>query len=216
MKKSFSDGALYLLPAWLFCVLLPVPAIMLWHSDDGVPWRFGCFFIGSATLVASAFQSDLNSTVSEQKGLASNWSDRMTAVSVALLLAVGVFSLLCATMNELDMMAVLKAFYIALMSFCIVPYLTLVHRKPFIAVVFALALVFCMKLLGCVLVVLVYGWNASDLGYTATPWRHPNLLVWLFLLNTTVLSVSFYYAGKRKFRAHYSSPRPHTENVKHT
>ena len=71
---------------------------------------------------------------------------------------------------------------------------------------FALFIVFCMKLLGGIVVVLVYGWHASEHGvprYTDMPWTHPNLMVWLFWLNTGVLSLSLYRLGARRFQAKY-------------
>jgi len=57
----------------------------------------------------------------------------------------------------------------------------------------------CMKLLGCVVVVLLHGWDASERGYTIMPWTRPNLLVWLFWINTGVLSLGFYWLGVRRF-----------------
>jgi hypothetical protein len=50
-----------------------------------------------------------------------------------------------------------------------------------------------MKQFGCVVVVLVYGWDASERGYTTTPWTHPNLLVWFFWLSTSILSLFHYF-----------------------
>jgi hypothetical protein len=77
----------------------------------------------------------------------------------------------------------------------------LLTRKPFAAVVFALALVGCMKLLGGVVVVLAYGWNASQQGHTRMPWTDPNLLVWVFWIATGVYSAALYVLGYRAFQA---------------
>jgi hypothetical protein len=63
-----------------------------------------------------------------------------------------------------------------------------------------------MKLLGCVVVVLVYGWDASERGYTTMPWTRPNLLVWLFWLNTGVLCLVCYYLGVGRFRNRTAHP----------
>ena len=118
------------------------------------------------------------------------------------------FSLLCLTLNDAhDFVAVFLAFLILIPSLGVVPFLTLVTRRPVAAVVFALFIVFCMKLLGGIVVVLVYGWHASEHGYTDMPWTHPNLLVWLFWLNTGVLSLSLYVLGARRFQAEYGVGR---------
>src|SRR5262249_46054538 len=91
-------------------------------------------------------------------------------------------------------------------ALCIVPYYSLATGRQLAAVVFTIFSVFAMKLLGCVAVVLVYGWDASDRGYTAMPWAHPNLLVWLFLSNTAVLSAMLYWAGRAKYLNHFAVP----------
>jgi hypothetical protein len=81
----------------------------------------------------------------------------------------------------------------------LVPYLTLVTRKPFAAVVFAVFLVGSMKLLGCAVVVLVRGWDADEHGHLTMPWARPNFLVWLFWANTGVLSLGCYCSDVRRF-----------------
>jgi len=88
---------------------------------------------------------------------------------------------------------------------CIVPYLTLFTRKPFAAVLFTLFAVLLTKCLAGAVVVQVYGWNAGKHvpPYTDLPWEHPNLHVWVFLLNTAVLCLWFYILGRRKFRVIY-------------
>jgi hypothetical protein len=125
----------------------------------------------------------------------------MIAVTTALLAAWAVFSSVHLALSDRnDVVLVLLSFSALIPSSCIVPYLTQVTQKPFAAVVFTVFLVGSMKLLGCVVVVLVYGWDASERGHTTMPWARPNLLVWLFWINTGVLSLCFYYLGGRRFR----------------
>jgi hypothetical protein len=117
------------------------------------------------------------------------------------LAAWAVFSALHLVLNGRDdFVSVLQALSVLIPSCCIVPYLTRATSKPFAAVVFTVFLVACMKLLGCVVVVLVHGWDASERGHTTMPWAHPNLLVWLFWINTGVLSLVCYFLGVRRFR----------------
>jgi hypothetical protein len=205
MKNSLGRELRDLVPAWLGCVFLPLPAIVLWRSDDGRSLALLLFSAGCSGLVAYAFRHDIGRQfldVSQHpEGI---WRGRMMTVGSALFCAFVVFSLLCLTLNDAqDFVAVLLAFLVLIPSLCVVPFLTLVTRKPAAAVVFALFIVFCMKLLGGLVVVLVYGWDADRHGYTDMPWTHPNLLVWLFWLNTGVLSLSLYLLGARRFQARY-------------
>jgi hypothetical protein len=49
-----------LVPAWLGCVLLPLPALALLRSEDGRSMALLLFSFGSAGLVAYAFRHDTN------------------------------------------------------------------------------------------------------------------------------------------------------------
>ena len=202
MKDSLNDEWRYLAPAWLGSVLLPWPALLLWRSADGVALALGLFFVGSASLVAYSFRRDVNATgEGEPRHPRRIWRKRMVAVTVAQLAAWAGFSSVHLALNDRhDFVSVLLALSALIPSCCIVPYLTLVTRKPFAAVVFTVFLVGCMKLLGCVVVVLVHGWDASERGYTTMPWAHPNLLVWVFWANTGVLSLVCYCLGASRFR----------------
>ena len=205
MKDSLSRELRYLFPAWLGCVLLPLPAIVFWRSEDGRSTALFLFSMGCASLVAYAFRRDIDSQIPDDPPHPEQtWRKWMIAAGVALFCALVAFSLLCLALNDAqDFVAVFLAFLILIPSLCVVPFLTLVTRRPVAAVVFALFIVFCMKLLGGIVVVLVYGWHASEHGYTDMPWTHPNLLVWLFWLNTGVLSLSLYLLGARRFQAKY-------------
>ena len=202
MKDSLSHEFRYLLPAWLGSVLLPWPALLLWRSDDGVRVALGLFFVGSASLVAYSFGRDVSATTDDEfVHPRQRWRTRMIAVTAALLAAWAAFSAVHLALNDrYDFVSVLLALSALIPACCVVPYLTQVTRKPFAAVVFTVFLVGCMKLLGCLVVVLVHGWDASERGHTTMPWASPNLLVWLFWVNTGVLSLACYCLGVRRFR----------------
>jgi hypothetical protein len=176
----------------MFGISLPLPALLFWRSEDGRRVAIWCFFVGCVNFIAYAFRSRREPELS--------WNERMAAHGVLLLLAWAVNSLLwLATVGFEDLVALFLTFQILIPSFCVVPYMVLITRKPFAAVVFSLSLVGSMKLLGCIVVVLVYGWYADARGYTTMPWIHPNLLVLLFWLNTGALSLSFYILGRKRF-----------------
>lgn len=193
----------YLLPAWIGCIVLPLPAIVFWRSNDGRSMALSLFFVACAGLAAYSFRRDLSGPGgNDDERHPHTWNWRMGVLGMALLAASVVFSLLCLLLNDPnDLVLVFLAALIPIPSLCITPYLTLATRKPFAAVVFTVALVACMKLLGCVVVVLVHGWYASEQGHTTMPWTRPNLLVWLFWLNTAVLSTILYFQGKWRFQA---------------
>ena len=208
MKEMKDPIVRDLFPAWLGCVLLPLPAMLLWRSDDGRAMTLLLFSIGCASLVAYAFRHDVESrTPDALERREQIWRKRMLTVGMALFLAFVAFTVESLTLSDAhDLVAVFLAFLVLIPSICVVPFLTLATRRPVAAVVFALFIVFCMKLLGCIVVVLVYGWNASQLGHTNMPWTHPNLLVWLFWFNTGVLSLLLYHLGARRFQARFSAP----------
>jgi hypothetical protein len=202
MKESLSHEFRSLVPAWLGSVLLPWPALLLWRSPDGLALALGLFFVGSVSLVAYSFRREVSATAGGEFGHPRRmWRTRMVAVTAALLAAWAAFSAVHLTLNDRsDFVSVLLALSALIPSCCVAPYLTLVTRKPVAAVVFTVFLVGCMKLLGCVVVVLVHGWDASERGHTTMPWAHPNLLVWLFWVNTGVLSLVCYCLGVSRFR----------------
>ena len=204
MNDSLTQELRYLAPTWLGSVLLPWPALLLWRSTDGIALALGLFFVGSASLVAYSFRRDVNATGEVESGI---WRKRMVAVTVAQLAAWAVFSPAHLALNEWhDFVSVLLALSALIPACCVVPFLTQVTRKPFAAVVFTVFLVGCMKLLGCLVVVLVHGWDASERGYTTMPWAHPNLLVWVFWANTGVLSLVCYCLGASRFRDRAAEP----------
>jgi len=207
MKKSIMKD---LFPAWLGCVLLPLPSILFWRSHDGRAAALLLFSIGCASLVTYAFRHDLGRGLPDVlESPAQIWRKRMLTVAAALFLAFVGFSLESLALGDgQDFVSVFLAFLVLIPSICVVPFLTLATRRPVAAVVFALFIVFCMKLLGGIVVVLVHGWNASQHGHTDMPWTHPNLLVWLFWINTAVLSLVFYLLGARKFQNRVSNFTP--------
>jgi hypothetical protein len=202
MTDSLGREFRYLAPAWLGSALLPWPALLLWRSGDGPRLALGLFFVGSAGLVAYSFRRDLSATADGERGDARRtWWTRMAAVTVALLAAWAAFSAAHLALGDRSDPVPVGLALAALVPSCgVVPYLTRVTGKPFAAVVFTAFLVGCMKLLGCVVVALVHGWDAADRGHMTMPWTHPNLLVWAFWVNTGVLSLGCFWLGVRYAR----------------
>ena len=156
-------------------------------------------------MVASIFhRGSLVAEVDCTNGAASaRWTRLIRKCAWQLFALFVVFSTLLLSINDSrDYVAVGLALGILAPALSVTPWLTLATGKPFGAALFTLVLVFFMKLLGCVVVVLRYGWHASEHGeprYTDMPWTHPNLLVWMFWINTGLLCAAMYVLGRRKF-----------------
>jgi len=182
-----------------------LPAIVFWQADEGRSLALGCFFLGCTSVVAFSFKRELPTqgsapTLEETADPRPAWRVKMLALAVALLAAFVAFSALLLSLNNShDYAALLVALTILVPSLCVVPYLTLLTRKPLAAVVFTLFLVGCMKLLGGAVVRLVYGPYSVEEGYTTMPWTNPNLLVWVFWIATAILSIVLYSLGYRRF-----------------
>jgi hypothetical protein len=127
---------------------------------------------------------------------------KMLAVGVALLSSWIVFSLLWLTLADPhDFVTSFIAFQAIIPSFCIVPYVTLITRKPAYAVILSAFLVGCMKMVAGIVVNLVHGWNY---GHHELPWTDPNLMLWAFWIATAILSASFYFLGANQYRAQFA------------
>ena len=210
MNSELRSELRELLPAWWLCPDLPVPMILFWHSVEGRSKALMAFFLGCVALAAFSFRPG---------AIHRAWRTKISALAVALLAAFAVFSALVLAFNNptdteeqaiwwrsswfekpRDLIAPMLALMALVPSLTVVPYLTLSTRRPFAAVVFSLLLVGCMKFLGAIVVVLVYGWDAAEKGHTTMPWNRPDLLVWLFWGNCAVLSATCYVLAARRFR----------------
>ncbi len=209
MIESPLDLLRSLWPAWLWWLLLPLPAVLFWPSHDGRFIALCCFFVSCASLVVTAFRRDISHVVAPISSVdfavpVKVWRRRMLSVGLALLLQWVVFSSLCLAFNDShDMVAPALALLTLIPSLCIAPYLTLSTRKPFAAVVLTLFLVASMKMVAGSVTVLIYGWRASEYGYTTLTWTKPNLIVCTLLVTTAILSTVFYFLGRRRFCSVY-------------
>jgi len=198
MSKSTSEVLRSLAPALLFCLLLPLPAILLWHSHDGRFVALCCFFVGSTSVVVWFFQKDIAHATAPAPA-AAVWHRGIAVVGVALLAEWVVFASCLVVNDPHDLVAPVLALLTLIPALCIAPYLTLSTRKPAAATVLTLFLVGSMKLVAGSVNCLVYGWHAD----TTMIWAPPNLIVSAFLVSSAILSASFYVAGARKYRRIY-------------
>jgi hypothetical protein len=136
MIESLHSELRAVLPVWCICTLIPLPAIILWRFLDGYPLAHFCFFVCCMILVASRFRPKVIFQ------LAPLWHVKMLAVGVALVSSALVFSLLWhGFADRQDFVTLFIAFQAVIPSFCVVPYVTLLTRKPASAVILSAFLV---------------------------------------------------------------------------
>jgi len=182
------------LPAWAVCTLIPIPAIVLWRFLDFEPVAHFCFLICCMSFVSFSFRP----TAVYQEPPHS-WHVKMLVVGAGLISAAIVFSLLwLAIADAHDLVTPFIAFQTLIPSFCIVPYITLITRKPAAAVILSAFLLGCMKMVAGIVVNLVYGWNY---GHHDLPWTNPNLMLSAFWTATSILSASLLFLGMKKYRS---------------
>lgn len=194
MNRSPTEILRSLAPALFFCLLLPLPAIVLWHCHDGRFIALCCFFVGSTNVVVWSFQKDVAG-----QAPAAVWGSRIVLLGLALMVEWAVFAGCLVVNDPHDLVAPVLALLALIPALCIAPYLTLRTRKRVAAIVFTLFLTGSMKFVAGSVNCLVYGWHAD----TTMIWTPPNLIASAFLVSAAILSASFYLLGARKYRCLY-------------
>jgi hypothetical protein len=198
--RGIRNSVSHLKGAWWGCILLPLPAMVLWRSHDGQGVALWCFCAACFYLAACSFGRHLASD-----GPIQPWSQKMLATGAALVLAWAVFSLLWLLLvDPHEWVAQFIGLQILIPSLCVVPYLTLLTRRPFAAVVFSAFLLGCAKGVAGIVVDLVYGWNG---GHHEFPWTAPNLMISTFWAAAAVLCAGCYCLGARRFRVQHGMTR---------
>jgi hypothetical protein len=194
MTESLNSELRGMLPTWLLCTLVPLPAIVSWRFLGGEPVAHFLFFACCMSLVASRFRPKIIS-----QGASPSWHVKMLAVGAALISSTIVFSLLWLGLADgRDFVTPFIAFQAIIPSVCIVPYVTLLTRRAAPAVILSAFLVGCMKMVAGIVVNLREGWYN---GNHELPWTNPNLMLWAFWVATAILSVLFLVLGATKYRA---------------
>ena len=195
-----------LLPALAFALVLPIPAITFWEDGAGRAYAYAYLFLGCAIMAAESFTVGSSSGSPDAIELPraerrAVWLAKMSALSIAVLCAVAVFTLAWFALSDtVDHRVPSLALLTVLPALGGVPYFTLKTRKLFLGVLFATLLLCSIKILGCVVVRMVYGPDALAQGYMAMDWRRPNLLVVLCAVGALVYSMVLYGFGSRRFQ----------------
>jgi hypothetical protein len=187
-------------------VLVAIPFLLLWRTPWGRGYALMAYFLGG-TMAAANFTYRIAVDGSDwsppgERPAGDSWSRRLAPLTAALVLAATVFSVLCLVFREGvedPAVAPMLAFMAIVPALGITPYFVFTLRQRFAAVVFTVALVGGMKLLGCLVVVLIYGWDADEQGRLGLPWHRPDLLVWLFWSFTAALSATLFLLAARRF-----------------
>jgi hypothetical protein len=195
-------------------VLVAVPFLLLWRTPWGRGYALMAYFLGSTIAAANfTYRNFVDGGDWSPPGgrfAGDSWWGRLAPLTAAVVLAATVFSLLCLVFREGvedPVVAPMLAFMAIVPVLGITPYFVLALRQRFAAVVFTVALVGAMKLLGCLVVVLLYGWDADEQGRLGLPWHRPDLLVWLFWSFTTALSAACGLLARRRFDVRFTEAR---------
>ncbi len=224
MNKSLQRELRYLLPAWIICVLLPLPMILFWHSSKGRSYGLMCFSLGCAILAAYSFRQDIrpqDSSAAPTKSEPQTWRERILPLGLALLAAFSAFSVFSLIVNDgRDFVTPMLAFLVLIPALGIVPYMVLATRSPLAGVIFSMILVGSLKTpIGAMIVHTFFPTHFEQSIDTdgslimPTPWIHPNLLVWFLYTSVAGLSLLFYFLSVKRFRAIHELP-PHTGHPK--
>ena len=199
----------YLLPAWIVCVLLPLPLILSKHLFAGRSYALMCYSLGCAILVAYSFRRDIR--LPQNSAKSRSWRSRMIPLGLALFAAFVVFSTFSLVIGDSrDFVAPMLACMVLVPALGVVPYMVLVTRNPLAGVIFSMIFVGSLKTpIGAMIVHTFFPSHFQQSIDTdgsfimPTPWIHPNLLVWFFYTSVATLSVLFYFMGARRFRGIY-------------
>lgn len=192
-----------ILPVWAVALLLPIPMVTFWQEGPGRDFAYAYLFLGCSIMTAERFRRPFDGGLEHQltsHGTLGLWRARMLALALATASAVCVFTAFAwAITGQVDELVPLFANQAVLPSLGCVPFVALRVGNPYSAVLFTCVLLAAVKLAGCVVVVIVYGWNAQVAGHLSLPWEQPNLLVWLCLGGSLACSAALYPLGRRAF-----------------
>jgi hypothetical protein len=184
-----------LLPVWAVAVLLPVPMTTFWLEGSGRAFAYAYLFLGMAIVTAESFGRSLRAGEQHQ-----SWRAKLGALVIAATGAVGAFSTFAwAITGVVDATVIVLAVLAVLPAVCCVPYLTLLTRQPYTAVLFTVLLLALVKMLGCLVVLVGFGSDAEARGELSLPFEHPNFLVMFCIVGGLVCSTVLFGLGRRAF-----------------
>jgi len=185
-----------MIPTWAVTTILPLPIINFWQLGPGQDFAYAYLFLGSAILVAERFSGSGR----PKGGAVDDWRSIVAALLLATATSAMIFTIFVwAIAGYADLSVPIFAVLAVIPAIGCVPFLAITCGRPYYGVLAAILLMTVIKLAGCVVVVLVYGWNAQEHGYTALPWRDPNLLVCLCLSGAMLSSLMLFALGRREF-----------------
>jgi hypothetical protein len=189
VDRSVAGGLRRMAMPWAVAGMLPLPLLVTTEpSESGV---ISCLYLGlaSAWLVAEVER------LGGRCELVGAWRARRVAVGLAVLMNVAMFigfglAAGVRTQFPFPLMAALSA----VPAVGVVPWLMRRVGHPYAAIVLAAVLVGACKLAGCVVARVVYGPDCNALGYVSADWHAARLMISLFWIFSTTLSVGLLVA----------------------
>lgn len=175
---------------WAITGLLPLPILMAIDPSSSV--FIACIYLGLGCgwLSAEIYGGDPGMPAS-----AGEWGGKMLAICAAVATNAGAFVLFgilagAQTAFPFPLMATLSA----IPAIGVVPWLVHRVRRPSTAVILGSMLVLCAKLAACVVARVKYGPAFVEQGYVAGDWHTAKLMISLFWVFSTLLSLSLLWA----------------------
>lgn len=207
MTRSLLPQIKSLLPTWTIAASLPFVIRAALPEDAG--FAFLGLGLGCAVLAAfsagSSRREEADHYLDQSASSPRRLRSRSRRTAILALAAAAIFTLFGAVPhNPAGLPIPLLAALTVVPALGIVPYLTLLTGRPFVAIVFSAFIVAAIKLISCVVVRFVYGPDALADGYMAGDWQTAKLMISLFWIGTVTLSIVLGFACHRRV----SIPQP--------
>ena len=187
--RSVADELRARAMAWAIAGILPLPILVA--TDPATSGGIACIYLGFASgWLAMEFHRADESSPNVQTNDARSRRARALATIIAVALNVALFVFFgitggVATNFPFPLMATLAA----VPAIGLIPWLTRRVRQPYTALVLGAMIVLAAKLAACVVARFVYGPDYLSQGYIAGDWRTAKLMISLFWIFSTSLSL---------------------------
>lgn len=185
---------------WAVALILPLPILVA--SDPASSADMSCLYLGlsCAWLATEIYRSG---RVPESREA---WAGKILAIFLAVGTNVGVFTVFgiaggVQTRFPFWLMATLSA----VPAVGLIPWLMRRVRQPYTAIILGAIMVLAAKLAACVVARIVYGPDYIAQGYVAADWRSAKLMISLFWMLSTAMSLGLLLIDDLKWKR---SPAP--------
>jgi len=187
---------------WAVAALLPVPLILTTNPAGNAD--ISCLYLGLASAYLAADLMRSGGIPDTRPG----WWSKIAAIFIALTANLILFISLGLMVNvKSNFPFPLMASLSVMPAIGLVPWLILRVHKPLSALVLGAFILLAAKLTGCVVARIVYGPNFVEEGYVAGDWRTAKLMISVFWILSTLISLGLLLAGHWQLKSDGPSTR---------